>query len=104
MEGWKLSEGEYLKKPLSENDLSKIFATIFSPTSKNTTSYKFGFIKSLLDNLYNVDSSLCLSFDAVFSTFAESYWNLILMNFLFHRSTVSVDWSNLFMNVGANKI
>lgn len=25
MEGWKLSEGEYLKKPLSENDLSKIF-------------------------------------------------------------------------------
>ena len=26
------------------------------------------------------------------------------MNFLFHRSTVSVDWSNTFMNVGANKI
>ena len=26
------------------------------------------------------------------------------LNFLFHRSTVSVDWSNLFMNVGANKI
>ena len=26
------------------------------------------------------------------------------MNFLFHWSTVSVDWSNTFMNVGANKI
>ncbi|MDD7287555.1 MAG: hypothetical protein PUG89_07955, partial [Succinivibrio sp.] len=26
------------------------------------------------------------------------------MNFLFHGSTVSVDWSNTFMNVGANKI
>ena len=27
-----------------------------------------------------------------------------LVNFLFHWSTVSVDWSNTFMNVGANKI
>ena len=26
------------------------------------------------------------------------------LNFLFHWSTVSVDWSNTFMNVGANKI
>ena len=26
------------------------------------------------------------------------------VNFLFHWSTVSVDWSNTFMNVGANKI
>ena len=30
--------------------------------------------------------------------------SLIWLNFLFHWSTVSVDWSNTFMNVGANKI
>ena len=78
MAGWALTEGEYSKISLSDSDLSRIFASIFSSSSKNTTSYKFGFIKSLLDNLYNVDSSLCLSFDTVFSTFAESYWNLIL--------------------------
>lgn len=78
MAGWNLTEGEYSKISLSDSDLSRIFASIFSSSSKNTTSYKFGFIKSLLDNLYNVDSSLCLSFDTVFSTFAESYWKLIL--------------------------
>ncbi|MBW7570090.1 HNH endonuclease [Succinivibrio faecicola] len=78
MAGWALTEGEYSKISLSDSDLSRIFASIFSPSSRNTTSYKFGFIKSLLDNLYNVDSSLSLSFDTVFSTFAESYWNLIL--------------------------
>ncbi|WP_406021026.1 HNH endonuclease [Succinivibrio sp.] len=78
MAGWALTEGEYSKISLSDSDLSRIFASIFSSSSKNTASYKFGFIKSLLDNLYNVDSSLCLSFDTVFSTFAESYWNLIL--------------------------
>ena len=78
MAGCDLSEGEYLKRNLTDDDLSRIFATIFSPSSRNTTSYKFGFIKSLLDNLYNVDSSLSLSFDTVFSTFAESYWNLSL--------------------------
>lgn len=108
MEGWKLSEGEYLKKPLSENDLSKIFATIFSPTSKNTTSYKFGFIKSLLDNLYNVDSSLCLSFDAVFSTFAESYWNLILKCNLNQQSgknaKITTILKGLFISYGYDEV
>ena len=34
----------------------------------------------------------------------EQYAKHLIVNFLFHRSTVSVDWSNLFMNVGANKI
>ena len=32
------------------------------------------------------------------------YAKIDKMNFLFHWSTVSVDWSNTFMNVGANKI
>ena len=36
------------------------------------------FLKAILDNLYNVDKNLKLSFDQLFSKFAEIYWNLIL--------------------------
>lgn len=35
-------------------------------------------MKALLDNLYNVDENLKLTFDQVFSKFGEIYWNLIL--------------------------
>ena len=50
--------------------------------SKHTTSYKFVFFKSILDNIFNVnlDSNpeCFLSFDVISLRFAEIYWNLIL--------------------------
>lgn len=61
----------------TSSDIHSAFNFIFSNQSVNSTSYKFGFIKSILDNLYNVDEHLVLSFDALFSKFAESYWNLV---------------------------
>ena len=61
----------------TSSDIHSAFNFIFSNQSVNSTSYKFGFIKSILDNLYNVDEHLVLSFNALFSKFAESYWNLV---------------------------
>ena len=51
---------------------------MFSPHSKNSSSYKFGFIKAIVDNLYNVDQILTLTFDQLFVIFTEVYWNLVL--------------------------
>lgn len=76
--GHLLSEGQYINKNVSEDELWSAFSRLFSAQSKNSTSYKFAFLKSLLDNLYNVDSNLQLTFDAIFAKFAESYWNLVL--------------------------
>ena len=78
MSGFKLKEGQYNNRPLSDDEMWSAFSFVFSSNSKNSTSYKFGFLKSILDNLYNVDSGLRLTFDQLFTKFAEVYWNLIL--------------------------
>ena len=76
--GYALKEGTYIDRPLSDDEMWSAFAYLFSSKSVNDTSYKFGFLKSILDNLYNTDDKLSLSFNQLFSKFAEIYWNLVL--------------------------
>ncbi len=84
--GFDLKEGYYDNRPLSDDDMWSVFAYLFSSKSVNDTSYKFGFLKSILDNLYNVDDKLVLSFDKLFSTFAEIYWNLVLKHHILQKN------------------
>jgi 5-methylcytosine-specific restriction endonuclease McrA len=76
--GFDLKEGQYDERNASDDELWSAFACVFSSKSRNDSSYKFGFLKSIIDNLYNVDNDLTLSFDQLFSKFGEIYWNLIL--------------------------
>ena len=46
-------------------------------TAYKTTSYKYGLLKAVLDNLYNCDNYR-LSFDELLLTFAKIYWNIIV--------------------------
>lgn len=73
MEGWNLSNGE-----LNDNKSIDLFSPIcFSLISgKHTTTYKFCFLKSLLDNLYKTNVNE-LSFRILSETFSKIYWNLI---------------------------
>lgn len=78
MAGYLLSEGEFDNRELTDDEIWSVFSSLFSNKSKNTSSYKYGFFKSIIDNLYNVDENNRLSFDQIFSKFTEIYWNLIL--------------------------
>lgn len=78
MAGYNLSEGRYENRTLSDDEMWSAFSNLFSSRSKNSSSYKFGFLKAIMDNLYNVDENLSLSFDQLFGTFTEVYWNLVL--------------------------
>ncbi|SEV99736.1 HNH endonuclease signature motif containing protein [[Clostridium] fimetarium] len=78
MAGFELKEGKYVNRLASDDDLWAALSSVFSSCSKNDSSYKYGFLKSIIDNIYNVDEELILSFDQLFSKFAEIYWNLIL--------------------------
>lgn len=78
MAGFDLKEGNYVDREVSEDEFWSAFSCIFSSRSRNDSSYKFGFLKAIIDNLYNVDTNLKLTFDQLFSKFAEIYWNLIL--------------------------
>lgn len=78
MAGFDLKEGFYEDREVSEDELWDAVACVFTSKSKNDASYKFGFLKSIHDNLKYVDNDLVLSFDQLFTRFAELYWNLIL--------------------------
>ena len=78
MAGYDLAEGRYENRTLSDDEMWSAFSNLFSSHSKNSSSYKFGFLKAIMDNLYNVDENLTLTFDQLFGTFTEVYWNLVL--------------------------
>lgn len=83
--GFDLKEGNFIDRPLSDDEMWSVFSYLFSTKSVNDTSYKFGFLKSILDNLYNVDDKLTLNFDQLFSKYAEIYWNLVLKHHILQK-------------------
>jgi hypothetical protein len=72
-----LSNGRYDERKVSDDDLWSVMSNAFSSKSVNSSSYKIGLFKALLDKLWSVDDNLCLSFDEIFGRFTEVYWNLI---------------------------
>ncbi|MBD7965891.1 HNH endonuclease [Fictibacillus norfolkensis] len=74
----KLQVGEMTVKYLTDKEIWGHFNYIFSPKSKNSTTYKFVLIKSILENLYNVNEKLELTYDLLFNSFSKIYWNLVI--------------------------
>lgn len=76
MAGWDLKEVQVSERIFSEDELWNAVNVVFSNKAKKVSTYKFCFLKSLLDNIFNVDSNLQLPFSMVFERFTEIYWNL----------------------------
>lgn len=74
----KLQVGEMKAAYLTDKEIWAHFNYIFSSKSKNSTTYKFVLIKSLLENLYNVNENLELNYSVLFSSFSKIYWNLVI--------------------------
>ena len=85
MAGCDRKDGYYIERYITDEEIWEAFSRLFSAQSRNDSSYKFGFLKSILDNLYNVDDKLVLTFDQIFSKFAEIYWSLIVNHQLKQR-------------------
>ena len=78
--GWRLPNGDITKYFVDENELWATFNFVFSEGCAKQSTYKFGLIKSILDNLLSAvksDRGMELSYRDIFSKFAENYWNLI---------------------------
>ncbi len=78
MKGYDLSEGNYVKRHISEDELWNTMSWLFSTRSKSDSSYKFIFFKAILDNLDDLGDTYVLEFDRLFERFTEIGWNLIL--------------------------
>lgn len=68
---------------LPEAEVISLVNKALSNNSHHTTTYKYAFFKSLLDNVFNVnlDTNL-LSYDNIATRFTEIYWNLVLCHHL----------------------
>ena len=78
--GHLLTSGEIQKYYVSEIDLWARFNYVFSDACAKRSTYKFGLIKAILDNLFSVQESprgMELSYTALFGKFAENYWNIV---------------------------
>lgn len=54
---------------------------MFSDSSRKRNTYKFGLIKSLLDNAFNgkrTSDGVYFTYEEIFARFAENYWNLVV--------------------------
>ncbi len=83
MPGWNLKSGVLNTAPVSEDEYWSLFNFVFSDSCMKRNTYKFGLIKSIMDNLFNsvydeVDGIYRLSYDDIFEKFTVNYWNLVL--------------------------
>jgi 5-methylcytosine-specific restriction endonuclease McrA len=78
MEGWKLQEGIYKREEISEDEIWQIFNYIFSTKSVNRTSYKYGFLKALLESAFSFNRDGEINLNEIFTRFTHIYWALIV--------------------------
>ncbi len=80
MPGWILREGILTELRVSDDEYWSLFNFVFSDACRKTNTYKFGLIKSICDQIYDVydgGNGLFLSYERIFSRFTENYWNLV---------------------------
>lgn len=81
MAGWNLRCGSITEYEVSEERIWSLFNFVFSDSSRKRNTYKFGLIKSLLDNVFNgkqCEEGVFYSYEELFERFAENYWNLVV--------------------------
>ena len=54
MAGWDLSSGDISDVVVFEEEIWRAFNNFFSNNCRKQTTYKYGFLKAILDNLFSV--------------------------------------------------
>lgn len=81
MAGWNLKKGTVTEYAVNEDRIWSLFNFVFSDASKKRNTYKFGFIKALLDSAFSgdtIEEGIFYSYEDLFSRFTYNYWNLIV--------------------------
>lgn len=83
---WDLKVGEIKGKYIVEEDIWQAMNNFYY-RSHVTMSYKYGYFKALLENLYNVNEKLELDYESLFYSFTKIYWNLIVHHNLWQSNS-----------------
>lgn len=76
--GASLKEGVFRAGDYSDAEIFSVFDEFFSTTARKDTSYKYAFLKAILDELPDTDENLRISFDILFERFTKIYWPLVI--------------------------
>lgn len=79
MAGYNLKEGKLIREHMDQDEFWNILKKVFSSKIRTTTTYKYCLFKSILDNIFNCDRNFKLTFDQLFDTAAEIYWNQVFV-------------------------
>ena len=89
MSGYDLSEGVFRTGNYSEEQLWKAFRNVFSTKTQNSSSYKFVFLKSIIDCMHQYKNRTEYTFFELFEQFTKIYWILIVKYGLAQNNSVS---------------
>lgn len=78
MKYYDLNDGEYKKGRLTKDQMWEAFRWLFSEKSLNDSSYKFIFLKSIIDCMERKEANGRISFDTLFDRFTSISWSLVL--------------------------
>ncbi|MDT8862127.1 HNH endonuclease [Alkalihalobacillus sp. MEB130] len=74
----KLKVGELQETYLTDEEIWRIFTIVLSSKSVKSSTYKYALIKSLIENLYQINDHFELTYDQLAYSFTKIYWNLIV--------------------------
>lgn len=77
---FKLREGPLDHSYLTDEDIWRIFSRVMSTRSTKSATYKYVLFKSLIENLYNTNDRLELTYDQLAFSFAKMYWNMVAVH------------------------
>lgn len=89
--GWLIQEG-VLNDNRNANLWECVEISLYS--GKHRTTYKYGFLESLLSNLYATNDQFEINLEDINDTFALIYWNLIIVHHLPQMSKVCTGEKN----------
>ncbi|WP_101845490.1 HNH endonuclease domain-containing protein [Halobacillus sp. Marseille-P3879] len=74
----KLRVGELKALYLTEEEVWRIFTIVLTTKSKKSATYKFGLLKAMIENLYQVNEEGKVTYDQLAYSFTKVYWNLVI--------------------------
>ncbi|MGR3764091.1 HNH endonuclease [Rossellomorea sp. NS-SX7] len=74
----KLKVGELRESYLTDEEIWRGFTIVLSSKSVKSSTYKYALIKALIENLYQINKDLQVTYDQLAYTFTKVYWNLIV--------------------------
>ena len=83
---YKLKVGELREAYLLEEDIWRILTVVLSSKSVKSSTYKYALMKSLIENLYQINERHELSYDQLAYSFTKIYWNLIVHHKLINQN------------------